>query len=246
MRELQAEITPAKQVLTQHVDRLYRLYADCYDGTDPARFRADLEEKQWVILLLDAETEDVVGFSTQLLIDVQINQQPVHALFSGDTIIHPRYWGSLELVRAWCRLAARLKAQGGNRPLYWFLISKGHRTYLYLPSFFNEFYPRYDRVTPAFEQQLIRVLGSAKYPREFVPESGLIVHRGGHDRLKAELDAAPKRLHNPHVRFFVRENPEYRHGSELLCVAEISLANMRSAARRELEHGLRSVVPLVA
>ena len=244
MRKLQANILPAQQVLAEHAEPLYRLYATCYDETDPARFRADLEEKQWVILLLDGETGEVAGFSTQLLLDVQVNQQPVHALFSGDTIIHPRYWGSLELVRAWCRFAGKLKAQSGSRPLYWFLISKGHRTYMYLPSFFHEFFPRYDCLTPVFEQQLINALGSVKYPREFNPQTGLIEYPTAHDRLKTDLDAAPNRLHNPHVEFFVRRNPSYRQGNELVCVAEISPANMRSVAQRELEWGLRSVVQL--
>jgi hypothetical protein len=246
MRELQSEIAPARRILARHADQLYDLYATYYDGTDSARFRADLEEKQWVILLREAGANEVVGFSTQLLIDVEVDQQPVHALFSGDTIIHPRYWGSLELIRAWCRFAGTLKAQSGKRALYWFLISKGHRTYLFLPSFFHDFYPRYDRPTPAFEQQLIEVLGRTKFPRQFCARTGLIEYQTAHDRLKAELDAAPKRLHNSHVDFFVRQNPRYRAGSELACVAEITLANMRSVAKRELEIGLRSVVPLVA
>ncbi|HWP57530.1 MAG TPA: hypothetical protein VNL14_06575 [Candidatus Acidoferrales bacterium] len=245
MKGLRAEIVPATRVLTRHEERLYRLYASCYDGTDPARFRADLEEKQWVILLFE-ERGEVVGFSTQLLMDTNINERPVHALFSGDTVIHPRYWGSLELVRAWCRLAGTVKAQNGGRPLYWFLISKGHRTYLYLPSFFNDFYPRYDRPTPLFEAQLINTLGAAKFPREFNPGSGLIEYGSAHDRLKSELDAAPKRLNNPHVDFFVRKNPNYGFGSELVCVAEISPANMRSVARRELEIGMKAALPLVA
>jgi hypothetical protein len=246
MKELQSEVAPAKRVLARYAEQLYDLYASCYDGTDPVRFRADLEEKQWVILLREVETGNVVGFSTQLLIDVKINQQPVQALFSGDTIIHPRYWGSFELVRAWCRLAGTLKARLGNRPLYWFLISKGHRTYLFLPSFFCDFYPRHDRPTPPFERQLIQVLARRKFPREFNPETGLIEYHSAHDRMKTELDSAPRRLNNPHVDFFVRQNPGYRCGSELVCVAEIAPANMRSVAKRELENGLRSTVPLVA
>ena len=246
MRELQSEIAPAEWVLAQHSKQLYNLYASCYEGTDPTRFRADLDEKQWVILLREAGTGNIVGFSTQLLIDAEINQQRVQALFSGDTIIHPHYWGSLELIRAWCRLAGMLKGQCGNRPLYWFLISKGHRTYLLLPSFFHEFYPRYDRPTPAFEKQLMQILASRKFPREFNLETGLIEYRTTHDRLKTEFDSAPKRLNNPHVDFFVRQNSGYRCGSELVCVAEITPENMRSVAKRELENGLRSTVPLVA
>jgi len=169
-----------------------------------------------------------------------VDGQPARALFSGDTIIDREHWGSQELVRAWCRLAGQLKSQRGDRPFYWFLISKGRRTYLYLPYFFREFYPRGDRPTPAFAQRLIRALGRLRYPEEFDPRTGLIEPAGPHDRLKPELDATLRRLRNPHVAFFTRRNPRYQEGVELACVAEISPQNMRSLARRELEAGMQA------
>jgi hypothetical protein len=242
---LWAEVTLATDLTPQLVEHLYGLYADCYDDTDPVRFRADLQEKHWVILLRDIKTQMVAGFSTQMVMDVEVDRQQVWALFSGDTIIHPHYWGSQELVRAWCRLAGQLKARCGNRPLYWFLISKGYRTYLYLPYFFHEFYPRHDRPTPPFEQRLLQALGTAKYPSEFNLETGLIEHAGPHDRLKRELDATAERRHNPHVAFFLQRNPHYREGTELVCVAEISVENMRSIAGREMEAAVQTSERLV-
>ncbi|MGH7774862.1 MAG: hypothetical protein ACREQA_21770 [Candidatus Binatia bacterium] len=244
-RQLRAEVISASEITPQIVEHLYRLYESCYEGTDPVRFRADLEEKHWVILLRDVETQMVAGFSTQILMDVEVNQQPIRSLFSGDTVIYPNYWGSQELVRGWCRLAGQLKARCGDRPLYWFLISKGYRTYLYLPYFFHEFYPRYDRPTPLFEQRLIRALATAKYPKEFNPQTGLIEHPRSHDRLKWELDSTQKRQHNPHVAFFLQRNARYREGTELVCVAEISAENMRSIARREIEAAVQTSEPLL-
>ena len=73
------------------VDRLYELYEQCYDGSDRARFEADLREKQWVILLRDATSSVTAGFSTQMLVDIEVEGTPVRALFSGDTVIHPSY-----------------------------------------------------------------------------------------------------------------------------------------------------------
>jgi hypothetical protein len=237
-RRLYGEVVSARALAPALVERLYALHAEHYDGTDSARFRADLAEKEWVILLREAATDAPVGFSTQRVMDVRVDGKPVRALFSGDTIIHRDYWGSQELVRAWCRFAGLLKSRCGDRPLYWFLISKGYRTYLYLPLFFHEFYPRHDRPTPAFEQRLITALGQTKYPAEFDPETGLIEVAGPHDRLKPELDSSPARVRNPHVAFFLERNPRYSEGVELACVAEISPSNIRSTARRELEAGL--------
>jgi hypothetical protein len=245
-RQLFSETVSVAGLCGGVMQQLYRLYEQCYDGSDRARFEADLGEKKWMILLRDARSSAIVGFSTQMLMDIEVEGTPVRALFSGDTVIHPDYWGSQELVRAWCRLAGSVKAQSMSHPLYWFLVSKGHRTYLYLPYFFERFYPRYDRVMPPFVKRLIRILGAAKYPREFNPESGLVEHPADHDRLKSDLDGTARHLNNPHVRFFTRMNPNYKNGSELLCVAEISPENMRSIAKRELETGLYGVEPRVA
>lgn len=238
-RELCGEAIDVTAVGPELSDRLYALYAEHYDGADPHRFQEDLAEKQWVILLRVEATGEVVGFSTQRVMDVEVDGQPVRALFSGDTIIHPDYWGSQALVRAWCRFAGRLKAECRDRPLYWFLISKGYRTYLYLPLFFHAFYPRHDSPTPPFEARLIETLAMTRYPGQFDPATGLIEHREGHDRLKEDLDSTPRRQRNPHVAFFVARNPRYGEGVELACVAEIAPENMRATARRELEAGMR-------
>jgi hypothetical protein len=231
---LLGEIVDRPAVGAELAARLYALQVRCYDGVDPERFRADLAEKQWVILLRDGEGGEVVGFSTQRLLEVAAAGRAVRALFSGDTVIDPAYWGEQALVRAFCRLVGRLLAVPDPRPLYWFLISKGHRTYLYLPTFFHAFWPCHDRPTPPFEAELIRVLGEARYPGEFDAARGLIRPRGPHDRLKESLDASARRGHNPHVAFFLERNPGHRQGDELLCVADLDPDNLRPVVRREV------------
>jgi len=238
---LYAETVPLSEVAAPLVDQLYELYAGHYDHTDRDRFESDLSEKHWVILLRDIVGRQVVGFSTQMEMRVLVDSIPVRALFSGDTIIHPNYWGDQVLVRAWCRLAGGLKAQAKDELFYWFLISKGYRTYLYLPLFFKSFFPNYETPAPLFEQKLMWVLGDKKYPRLFNPINGLVEHGNIHDRLSPDLDKTLHRLSNPHVAFFVETNPLYQQGSELLCVAELSADNMRSIARREFESGLAEV-----
>jgi hypothetical protein len=230
---LVAEIADAAGLRAALVDRLYALQDLCYDGVDPARFRADLAEKQWVILLRDGEGGEVVGFSTQRTLEAVVQGRSVQVLFSGDTVIDPAYWGEQALVRAFCVLIGRLQAQD-PRPLYWFLISKGHRTYLYLPTFFHTFWPCCERPTPPFEAELIRVLGESRYPGEFDTRSGVIRPRGPHDRLKAELDGSVRRGHHPHVAFFLQRNPGHRDGDELVCVADLGPQNLRPIVRREV------------
>jgi len=234
------EVARRAELAPGQVDELYRLFEEHYDSASPERFRADLAEKEWVLLLREETRGRTVGFSTQVLMEITVAGRPLRALFSGDTIIHREYWGTQELVRTWCRFAGSLKARCGETPLYWFLISKGYRTYLYLPFFFHDFYPRPERPLPPFEKQLLDALATTRYGGAYDPESGLIEPPGPHDRLKPDLDASPKHLRNPHVAYFQERNPRYAEGVELACLAEIAPENMRGAARRELEAGIRA------
>ncbi len=239
---LVSEVKTPGELSAADADALFALHAAHYEGADPEQFRRDLFEKHWVILLR-AETGPgaacrIVGFSTQKLVDARA-ACGVRALFSGDTVIHREYWGTQQLVRAWCRLAGALLACERETPLYWFLISKGHRTYLYLPLFFREFYPRHDRPTPPEIQRVMDHLAGTRYPAEYDPGAGLIRPApAASDRLRPELDGAPQRGHNPHVAYFVARNPDYRRGTELVCLARVAPENMRGAARREVEAGM--------
>ena len=236
---LVGEIAGVPSLSPAVVDRLLGLQQAGYDGVEPARFRADLAEKQWVVLVRDGDGGPVVGFSTQRTMDVAVHGRPLRALFSGDTVIDPAYWGEQTLVRTFCRLVGSLLAES-DRPLYWFLISKGHRTYLYLPAFFHDFWPAPERATPPFEAELIRVLGETRYPGEFDPERGVIRPRGAHDRLKAELDGSTRRGHNRHVAFFLERNPGHRAGDELVCVADLGPHNLRPIVRRQVMAAMSS------
>lgn len=237
-KQLRSEVLSTALLAPALTEHLFRLFSTCYAGADPQRFRSDLEEKSRVILLREAAGGAVVGFSTQTLMEAVVERRRLRALFSGDTVIHPDYWGSQELVRAWCRLAGALKTESPSRPLYWFLISKGHRTYLYLACFFHRFYPRRDEPTPPFEKKLIAALATSRYGSAFNPATGVIERRGTADRLRPEIDSAERHRHHPDVEFFLRRNPRYLEGDELACVAEISPENMRSIARRELLAGM--------
>src|SRR5437016_3275828 len=227
---MRSEVVPVAAI--EDRERLFALYELYYEGADRKRFFDDLDEKDCVILLIDGE--EIAGFSTQRVFEFG----RVRVLFSGDTIIDPRHWGTQELVRAWCRFAGRTKAQAPDAPLYWFLISKGHRTYMYLPLFFARFHPSCDHTPTAFESDLMHSLGESRYGDRYNPATGLIDEVAPLDRLRPEIDSAPGRARNRHVAYFIDRNPRYAGGVELLCLTEIAAENMRSFARREMERGM--------
>ena len=241
-RRLTGSVVPVADLAERDTREMFALHTRLYERVSEPQFLRDLEEKEWVLLLRDGPSGEIRGFTTILLLETEVHGEPLHAVFSGDTGIDPAFWGGQALVKTWARFMGELLARHPSRRLFWFLICKGYRTYLYLPLFFHDFYPRADTVAPRFERDLITTLGTLKYPRDFNPESGVIEFASSHGHLTPALAGTPahRRAH-PHVRFFLERNPGYARGHELVCVAEISPENMKGLARRLLLEGSRAM-----
>src|SRR5690606_31834665 len=126
---------------------MYALYERYYGETNRERFVADLVDRDRVLLLRDTGGT-LQGFSTLSVYERYFLGGRVRILFSGDTVIDERHWGQQALAFAWLRLAGEIKSDNPEIPLYWFLISKGHRTYRYLSAFSRVFYPALQHETP--------------------------------------------------------------------------------------------------
>jgi hypothetical protein len=235
-RRLVGRVVAVVDLSRRVVDEMFAVHARLYDGVSEREFRSDLAEKDWVLLLRDERDGEIRGFTTLMLLDIEVAGEPLRAVFSGDTAIEPRFWGRQALVQTWARFVGELRGEAAGRRVFWFLISKGYRTYLYLPLFFHAFYPRAGVATPPFERALIHALATQKYPGAFNPDTGVIEH--AHDRLKPSLAVvSDHRRQHPHVALFLERNPGYAEGHELVCIAEISPANMKGLARRMLLEG---------
>jgi hypothetical protein len=228
----------ARLVASDAVDRglrdaMFALMDRHYENVNPRAFAADLDEKDWVIVLTDPHTELLCGFSTQMLLRVDVAGRSVQALFSGDTIVDRDRWGDNALAQAWGHLALSLIDAHEDAELYWFLISKGYKTYRFLPLFFHEFYPRHDVPTPAWARALVDALARHKYPAMYDPTAGIVKADCCKDRLRPGVaELTPERLRDPHVRFFASRNPGHTGGDELCCIAPLTRSNFTPAAYR--------------
>lgn len=217
---------------------MYRLFSEHYGAAQYEQFVADLDGKDYVLVLADGDGS-IQGFSTLTHFSRVIAGEKAQIIFSGDTIIHADHWGTQALPRSWCHLAGLIKQQNPDEPLYWFLIVKGHRTYRYLPIFTHKFYPRHDMDTPLDVSRLMDLLARERFGEVWDPLRGVLSFGGGKEYLKQRFAEAPPRLmRNPHVRFFFDKNPGHFRGDELVCITELTPSNMRSVARRAFEHGM--------
>jgi hypothetical protein len=231
--KLRGLLLPNTTVTRAQQDAMFELMDRYYENVNRTAFDADLADKHWVILLLDARTEALCGFSTQMLIDATIGGRHVQALFSGDTIVDRDRWGDGALAHVWGGMALSLIDSRPGVELYWFLISKGYKTYRFLPVFFREFYPRHDVATPTWAKAVIDVLGHGKYPPRYDPTGGIVRADDSCDRLRAGVaDLTEERLRDPHIRFFAARNPGHARGDELCCIAPLTRANFTPAAYR--------------
>jgi len=224
-KNLIGEIVGVEKLSQIQIEQMYDLMSRYYDNTNLRSFQRDLSEKKDVIILRNP-SEHIKGFSTLKVLEQMVDGKPIAALFSGDTIIDKEYWGGSELPRWWGRYALSLVDKMPDKELYWFLMSKGYKTYKFLPVFFNEFYPRYDREFPAREKRILDALAYSKFPQNYNSKKGIVCFQGSKDHLKqgvAEIDEC--RMKDPHVKFFVEKNPQWYNGDELCCIMPIRKDN---------------------
>jgi hypothetical protein len=241
---LLARLTTTADVTPGQRDAMFALMDRHYANVRRDVFDADLVEKPWVILITEPASCELCGFSTQMLLDTAVNGRPIKALFSGDTIIDRSHWGDPALAHVWGRLALSLIDAHPNAELYWFLISKGYKTYRFLPLFFHEYYPRPDEPTPLWVKDVIDALASARYPDDYDAQAGVIRAGPSQYRLRQGLaDVTPQRLRDADVRFFHQRNPGHDRGDELCCLAPLTRGNFTAAAYRVI--GPEPVTPTI-
>jgi hypothetical protein len=222
--------------------QLWQLFTSHYDGAEPMHFHRDLTEKQWVITLRRSDSR-LVGFSTQVLIPVSGHRECL-VLYSGDTVVAAPYRSSTALAGYWGALSLKLMDAYPGQSLYWFLISKGYKTYRFLPVFFREFYPRTGCVIPTEAAAILDAVAHEKFGDRFDFRRRIIVATENGCRLRPDVaPVEPARLKDRHVRYFVDANPGHARGDELCCLAPLRRDNFTSAAWRVIDAATTAEVP---
>jgi hypothetical protein len=115
---------------------------------------------------------------------------------------------------------------------FWLLLTSGFRTYRFLPVFWREFFPRFDRSTPPELHRLLYQLANERFGAQFDAPAGVV--RFAHpQQLAAGLETVPPgRERDPHTVFFLARNPGHAQGDELACLTELCQENLTAAGRR--------------
>lgn len=199
---------------------LAELYFKFYAGSDIGRFLADLESKNEVLIL--EHNREIVGFSS---LQFYPDRDSV-IVYSGDTIVMPEHWKQQALHHAWIQRMGQLKRDNPHRPLYWFLLVKGYKTYKYLVVFAKQFHPHWHSAQPELKQLADR-LAEQKFGPLYNQATGIVECPQSYGYLSqalVDLDLQVKT--KPSGQFFLQRNPRYYQGHEMVCLCEISLENL--------------------
>jgi hypothetical protein len=223
--ECQTSIIRNKDLSAEEINCLFQLHSQYYDNVIEKVFHKDLSEKDWVIIINDDQGR-LQGFSTIQLIWLKIDKQDHLYLFSGDTIIKEEARNTHALSGAFIHFMYALIESYHEIPIHWFLITKGFRTYRFLPLYFKEFYPVRDKEIPEYYQEVLNTVAFYKFGSQYNPQAHLICYEHEKDKLKHEHALVSEgRLRNPEIQFFLAKNPFFYKGDELTCISDICKSN---------------------
>ena len=236
-RRLSATIDHVTSLDDRAIGAMFELYDAYYAATSRPLFESDLSNKDYVVTLREPSGQ-LAGFSTLDVMEAEIGGASLRAIYSGDTIIDYAHWGTQALAFTWIRFAGTIKACAPEKPLYWFLIVKGHRTYRYLSAFAVDFHPRWDRPTPAPARAIMDALAQRRFADAYDAKRGVVSFPRSRGHLKPQWAMIePEEAARQDVSFFLRSNPGYTRGDELVCLTELAAANLRPLARRVFQQG---------
>lgn len=217
-------------------EEMYRLFCSQFENVSMQQFVADLDEKNWV-LLLHNKTGDLIAFSSMHVYETCIDNRNVTLVYSGDTTVDSSTWSDSALSYNVMGAFSWLQRHYNTEHLYWFLLVSGYRTYRLLPVFSQFFYPRFDEPTPDNVRSLMDAMAGERFGKNYDPTTG-IVHLDAPAILKDGYKDIPlNRLTDPNIAYFVERNPGHLRGDELLCFAELSESKLTRLGKRMWQKG---------
>ena len=217
---LTSETLPISRVDSETREQMWRLYVAYYSDAMRETFIDDFSAKDHVIILRDSGNGSLQGFSTLQCFGTKVQGKPLYVIYSGDTLVSKEYWGQNALQKAFFKYIVKCKISHPFRKVYWFLISKGYKTYLLLSRNYPVYWPRHDKPTPSWEKNIIDTLGADKFGDEYYPEKGIIHHEDCPGKLRASVAPIGEdlRKNHPDIDYFVKRNPFHAEGDELCCL----------------------------
>jgi hypothetical protein len=240
--KLKATIHPLSSIHPDDLVSMHRILEKYYHNAEWNTFLRDINKKDGAAIIRTRDTNEVVGFATFVKIDINHKGKRVSALFTGDTIIEKEYWGDTALQLAAVRVALGTLFRSIRTPLYWFLITKGYKTYLLMANNFPTYFPRHDRDFDPDMKDILQALCTKLFPSYYDENTGLINFGDAYQKLKEDVTDITDEMKTKHskIAFFEKLNPTWREGTELPCIGEVTLTMVLKNAFKFLSRTIKS------
>lgn len=235
---INGSVVPINEITSTDIKEMHQLFIQYYDNAGYDTFKNDLSQKDAVFMIRKKDTNEIVGFSTVVKkkIDGLKKGRNCYAVFSGDTLVDKEFWGTTSLHFTAIRYIVMEKLKNPTSAIFWFLITKGYKTYLIMANNLNNCYPAYDNENDPKMEKVLKKLCMNFFPKNYDEKSGLLLFGDGYMKLKgnvAEITEEMKEKY-PKIRFYEKVNPTWRMGTELPCTVELSFANLSNAIVRQI------------
>lgn len=230
MKKLKCTNRRVRELNETEIKSMHSLFCEYYLNADYSQFKSDLLEKDYAFVLRDKATQEIKGFSTIVEMNTTVKNKNVRGFFSGDTVIDREYWGQGTLGVSFLSFLFTQKLKRPFTPLYWFLISKGYKTYLLMANNFKTHYPRFEKKTPGHIKSLIDTFATELYQDHYNASKGVISfskHEAKKkDCLRSNITPITEEmmLNNKRIKYFASNNPGWEQGDELACIAKMTLS----------------------
>ncbi|HEX5126843.1 MAG TPA: hypothetical protein VFW00_08885, partial [Rhodocyclaceae bacterium] len=96
----------------------------------------------------------LVGMASVDVFPMEFEGRKLAVIYTSHVLLHEAYRGHNLIQRVGFRSFLETRLRYPLRPIYWFFDTFSYKSYLLLPRNFRDYWPRFDRPTPAWEQAL--------------------------------------------------------------------------------------------
>jgi hypothetical protein len=213
----------AEHISVKEIREMFKVFCRYYENTSLEQFMTDFGKKAGAFVIRRKVDDAIVGFSTMGIYYLTVDGRKIRGIFSGDTILEKEYWGNRAMNAAFVKRLLWEAIKDPFTPQYWFLISKGYKTFLLLTRNFPDYYPH-----PEHENAHLKHI-VASYCDElylgYLNRDRMVLDFGeGYNCLKNEVTPiTDKQRQEADIAFFEKCNPDWERGTELPCVGRADL-----------------------
>lgn len=216
-------------ISVQDIRDMFRVFCRYYDNVALDQFVSDLSKKTGAFIIRRQRDEAIVGFSTFGVYQMEVDGKKIKGIFSGDTVLEKEHWGNRAINAAFVKRVLVEAIKNPLTPQYWFLISKGYKTFLLMSRNFPEYYPHPTQKNDHLKNIAVAYC-DALFPGKLDKDAMVLDFGDGYNCLKGDVTPITHDLRQQaDIAFFERSNPGWERGTELPCVGRADLKSLFQA-----------------